>query len=380
MKLKTALTFLLLIPGLGWTEPYFAAWNGVNCNACHVNQTGGWIRNTFGKKYGNQLATFDWEGLENAAKDANKTLPLAISVGLDIHESYFGTFYQNPNPQYQVTNVNGFLSGPSGSLSNPLLPNGGRQALEIAVKPNTDLQGVFTYRLDSETTNEMYILWNNLPADGYLKLGKFTVPYGLELADDNSLIRTPLGFDFNSSPAQGLEGGFFADPTFLNFAIFNGDSASTEKSIAGKGGFQWDGWALAGSIYGQDLDLPTGTLRYGLYGWGRFSPVVLLAEYDMGYNGISSGIQDNIQAYHLSAEGDLGFDCYLRFATEWFWDSLATNPAQGLRHAVSFRCYPVHNLKFQLDLSRAVPTNGSSNYVAYGPTEDMVMADAYLFY
>lgn len=355
----------------GWAEPYLAAWKGVNCNACHTNQTGGWLRNGFGKNYGNRLATFDWEGLANAAQGANKVIPASVSVGLDIHESYVETFFQKP-----VTNVNGFLSGPG--FGN--YPNGGRQALEIGVKANQDLTGVLTYRLDDYSTREMYILWNNLPAEGYLKLGKFNLPYGLELADDNSLVRSALGFGFDNNPGEGLEGGIYPDPFFVNFAFFNGDTTTSEKAFSGKGGFEGNGWALAGSVFGQNLDLVTKSVRYGAYGWGRIWPVVILAEFDQGYDGISLISQDNIQAYHVSAEGDLGYDCYLRFATEWFWDSLGTNPADGFRHVISFRCYPVHNLKFQLDLARTVPSPSSTNYTQLGPVEDMVVANAFFYY
>jgi len=372
MKIKTfCLSLLVSIPCLLNAEPYFAAWKGVNCNACHMNQTGGWLRDGFGKNYGNQLATFDWEGLANAAKGASKPLPSAISVGLDIHESYVETFFQKP-----VTNVNGFLSGPG--FGN--YPNGGRQALEIGIKANEVLTGVLAYRLDDYSTREMYILLNNLPADGYLKLGKFTLPYGLELADDNSLVRGALGFSFDNNPAEGLEGGIYPDPFFANFAFFNGDTTTSEKAFSGKGGFSGDGWALAGSVFGQNLDLVTKSVRYGAFGWGRVAPVVILAEFDQGSDGITSTSQNNIQAYHVSAEGDLGYDCYLRVATEWFGDSMGSNSSDGFRHLVSFRCYPVHNLKFQLDLVRTAPAASSANYTNLGPVEDMVVADAFFYY
>jgi hypothetical protein len=358
--------------GLGRSEPYFAAWKGVNCNACHVNQTGGWLRTGFGKKFGNQLATFDWEGLADAAKGASKSIPSQVSVGLDIHESYLATFYQAP-----ATNINGFYSGPYPAAFRS---GGGRQALEIGVQANTDLSGVLTYRLDDQSTQEMYALLGNLPADGYLKMGKFTLPYGLELADDDSLVRVPLGFGFDENPAEGLEGGVYPNPFFINAAVFNTPNTGSERAFSAKGGLTGDGWALAGSVFGQNLDMATQQLRYGAYGWGRIEPVVLLAEFDEGFNNSASNSQDSIQAYHLSAEGDLGFDCYLRLATEWYWDSLGVNPAEGLRHVLSFRCYPVHNLKFQVDWVRAVPSANNANYASLGPVEDTVVADAYLFY
>src|SRR6185369_8060232 len=76
-------------------EPYFAALKGVNCNACHVNQTGGWIRNDFGKTFGNGLETFDWKGISEAAQAIKHNTPSWVSVGLDLEEGYQATFNSN---------------------------------------------------------------------------------------------------------------------------------------------------------------------------------------------------------------------------------------------------------------------------------------------
>src|SRR5581483_6095193 len=209
MRFKGAFFCLaVLVPALGWSEPYLAAWKGVNCNACHMNQTGGWLRNDFGKNYGNQLATIDWQGLENAAQSAARAAAPRVAIGFDLHEAYVGTFYPKP-----VTNVNGFLSGSAGSNQ---FPNAGRQALEIGVNANENVAGVLTYRLDDNQTREMYGLIKNLPEGGYLKFGKFTVPYGLELADDNSLVRSGLGFTFDNAPSEGIEAGIYPGPAFVN--------------------------------------------------------------------------------------------------------------------------------------------------------------------
>jgi hypothetical protein len=374
MRRTTFLGFaavLMLGPSLTWAEPYLAAWKGVNCNACHVNQTGGWLRNGFGKKYGNQLATFDWQGIDNAAKGLTRPLPSQVAFGFDLHESYVGAFFQAP-----ATNVNGFLSGPA--YGN--YPNGGRQAVEVGVQANDDVSGVLTYRLDDNTPKEIYGLVRNLPLDGYVKFGKFTTPYGLGLADDNSFVREGLGFTFDNYPNEGIEVGLYPNPAFLNVALFNGDTGTSEKAFSGKAGFQGDGWMIAGSLFGQNLDLVTKKMRYGGFGWGRLGPVVLMAEYDSGYDLLTPTTQNNVQAAHISAEGDLGFDCYLRLTTEWLQDSMGFNVDNGYRHLISFRCYPVHNIKCQLDLIRTAPTPASSHYSALGPVEDMVVADAFLFY
>lgn len=361
--------FMLFLSGAqAWAEPYLAAWKGVNCNACHVNQTGGWLRNDFGKNYGNSLETFDWQGLSDAAQTVKHNTPSWVAVGVDMHEGYEANFFQK---------------GPS-SLNNFTTPPISRQAFEMAVKANEAVSGVFTYEVGEpgNPLKEAYGMVSNLPEGAYLKFGQFvTPPYGLTLADDNSLIRSPLGFSFDStfvsSTLSGAEAGIYPTPLFLNTGFYNSPTTFAERIVSAKGGLQLPEITLAGSFYGQDLDLGTQIVRYGAYGWGRLGPVVLLGEYDLGYNGPSPG--DNYRAYHGSAEFDLGSSVYLRLTSEWLKDSLAS-VYNGYRSVVSVRCYPVRNLKFQLDLQRYDPSAGTASYNANGPSFYGLLADAFIFY
>jgi hypothetical protein len=352
-----------------WSEPYLAAWKGVNCNACHVNQTGGWIRNDFGKNYGNSLQTFDWQGLSDTLQSVKHTTPSYVSVGLDIHQDYTATFNQAP-----ATDQNAFV---------PL----SRMALEINAKANDYISGVITYLVGESSAREIYGLISKLPVDGYVKLGQFTTPYGLELADDNSLVRTPLGFSFDNAPNTGVEAGIYPDPVFVNAAFFNSPTSSTsptgieEKAVSGKAGVQFSKITIGGSVYAQDLDLTTQVVRYGTFGWGRIGPVVILGEYDQGYNGpVPTAAPDLTKAYHASAEVDLGSSVYLRLATEWIDDTTKVNGSDGFRHVVSLRCYPVQNFKFQLDLQRYEPASWTLAYTANGPSYYGLLADAFIFY
>ncbi len=389
LSLRVALVLLSLSATEAWAEPYFAAWKGVNCNACHMNQTGGWLRNDFGKNYGSTLETFDWAGISEAAQKIQHNAPSWVAVGLDLHEGYRATFRNNPN-----------LDQDSFNTSKTLYP--ARQSFSIGIKANENISGVLTYRLDeSGGVKEAYGLVSGLPEGAYLKLGKFMLPYGLTLSDDNSLVRyflspanNPGLFSFDNPVNDGVEAGIYPGPAFLNAAVVDGSSAFgtptvpgyNEKIFSAKGGVGFHDFTLGGSLFGQDLDLSSRSMRYGAYGWGRLGPVVILAEYDGGYD--DSGAtptgpvtaSNSLQAYHGSLEVDLGQSMYLRVVSEYLNHSTPSGSSyDGFRHVLSFRCYPVRNLKFQLDLQRMDPTAGTPSAVNGSP-DYAVVADAFVFY
>ena len=387
------LVFISLGASSAWAEPYLAAWKGVNCNACHLNQTGGWGRNDLGKNYGNSLETFDWQGLSDAAQVIKHNTPSFVSTGLDIHESYTATFNKNSALDQNIfdqTSPN-YLTGASFSLS---------------ARVNEVVSGVFTYKLDQNEIKEVYGLISGLPEGLYFKLGRFTLPYGLELADDNSLVRSYLNgnFSFDGGTPDGMEVGIYPGPVFLNVALVNGDMSqqldlsaavthtNSEKIVSAKGGINLSDFTLGGSVYGENLDLATKEVRGGAFGFGRLGPVVILGEFDSGYDGqtliydpLLPGFSDFgknfYTTYHASAEVDLGRSIYLRATSEFIDHSIKkASVFDGFRHVLSLRSYPVRNFKFQIDLARMSATPNSPYAMAVGTPNYSLTADAFIFY
>ena len=391
------LVFISLGASSAWAEPYLAAWKGVNCNACHLNQTGGWGRNDFGKNYGNSLETFDWQGLSDAAQVIKHNTPSFVVTGVDIHESYISTFNKNP-----AFDQNSFQS-------NNYFP--GRVAFSFEAKANEVVSGVFTYQLDESAVREAYALVSGLSEGLYFKLGRFTFPYGLELADDNSLVRGALNanFSFDGGTPDGVEVGAYPGPVFLNAALVNGDMSqqtdlsaavthiNSEKIVSAKGGINFSEFTLGGSVYGENLDLAAKKVRGGVFGFGRLGPVVILGEFDSGYDGqtliydpavLSSPTfpfadfgKNYYTTYHASAELDLGGSIYLRAASEYIDHSIKqASVFDGFRHVLSLRSYPVRNFKFQIDLARMSATPNSPYAMAVGTPNYSLTADAFIFY
>ena len=69
----------------------------------------------------------------------------------------------------------------------------------------------------------------DLPLNGYVKAGKFLLPYGLRLQDDAEFIRAQTGFSYKT-PDQGLEVGF--EPGSLSFfvAVSDGTAGAAEDN------------------------------------------------------------------------------------------------------------------------------------------------------
>jgi hypothetical protein len=392
-RLGAMLAVLFLGFSKAGAEPYFAAWKGVNCNACHMNQTGGWMRNDFGKNYGSSLETFDWQGLSEASQAIRRNTPTWVASGVDIHESYTATFNQNP-----ALNQSSFYQ------ISPYYP--GRSSFSLCVKANEAISAVFTYRLDQGAPKEVYGLISGLPEGLYFKLGRFMMPYGLTLADDYSLVRDILhpAFSFDNPTNDGIEVGIYPGPVFLNAALVNGDNSQlrnppffgpvtqtlAEKIVSTKLGVNLSEFTLGASYYGENLDLPYRKMRYGIFGWGRVGPVVLLGEYDQGYDSLMDttvfpavplGVDNNFKAYHVSLESDLGGSVYLRATSELIDHSYKVATVfDGFRHVLSLRCYPVRNLKVQIDGARMDPDAASPYFAAVGGPNYSLTIDAFIFY
>ncbi len=66
---------------------------------------------------------------------------------------------------------------------------------------------------------------------GYLKAGRFLLPYGLRIVDDDAFVRRVTGFNFDSQD-HGLEIGIEPGPLSLALALTNGTQGGKENNRA----------------------------------------------------------------------------------------------------------------------------------------------------
>lgn len=233
----------------------------LSCGVCHVNPSGGMLRNTAGFYYG------------------TKTLPLITTIPGDLKDDV------------ELIKTNKFLTL-GGDFRFMSLYQEDRERnpaffpmqADLYVKANLHKNVSFLTQLGMErggnaAVRESFGLLENLPYNSYLKLGKFIPPYGHRLEDHTAFIRTETGFDHSKPDAyySGMEIG--AEPliAFGRFAYFNEDrtpAENTEESRRGVSGvLGWQGlWLQLGASY---LDIinyeSTSTLSadrtaYGIFG------------------------------------------------------------------------------------------------------------------
>ncbi|MBV6477897.1 MAG: hypothetical protein HGGPFJEG_00642 [Ignavibacteria bacterium] len=193
----------LLVSDYAFTYPRFAAYTGDKCIDCHVNPTGGLMRNKGGYYYAkNNLSMELFEKIAGKTQFSPK-ISKGITIGSDVRIA------QVDNEVEGSTNFNSFLAM-QGDLYvnaeiNKILNVFATSGIQI---PNT------------ETEYEVYGMISNLPADLYFKVGRFKPNFGTRIVEHRAyqrkyLLNTP--YDANT----GFEIGVSPDWFNFNMGIYN---------------------------------------------------------------------------------------------------------------------------------------------------------------
>ncbi len=256
---------LLLVSMTAEAEPYLAVRQGQKCIACHVNPTGGGLRNAAGH-------AFSQNGLAARPIDTGETQWLGqvsrfFSIGGDLRAS--GTYTDLPDAE---------------DLDLAFAVDELRAYFDFSVIPDR-LSIYVDQRLapgNSRNLEAYGRLWLDQQSRYYVKAGQMYLPYGLRLEDDTAFIRQVPGINF-FTPDNGVELGLEAGPWTAQLAISNGTAGGPE-SDSGK---QWSlrgeyvdaAWRLGSSYNFNDADIGERHLA-ALFAGLKSGPIVWLAEAD----------------------------------------------------------------------------------------------------
>jgi hypothetical protein len=275
-------SFILLFSGANSLAlPRFALMQGTKCQSCHLNPTGGGMRNDYGVTY-----SIDKVPLEST-KDSDFTFSGKLSDHISIGGDTRGQFI------YDI-----------GSKKS------GFQEMTTGIYGSVQLNKKYSFYFKQDLANpgygeltgpELFGLAKILPGGGYVKGGVFMPNFGWRLDDHTAYTRGgDLGI-INATYVQqglifipnykdvGVEVGAYLGGLFLTAGLFNGDgnkqpiSISSDKAYAVKAEY-------SGTV--SELNYTVGISGYGFksmsmggvnlgFGFGDFT---VLGEYDLTAN------------------------------------------------------------------------------------------------
>ncbi|MCX6134644.1 MAG: hypothetical protein NTU47_12590 [Ignavibacteriales bacterium] len=199
--------------------PRFATQLNLPCQSCHVNPSGGGMRNAFGQSFGSDSLSLKSTREAYAIDDFSTKIGEFMSYGADFR---FLAFYQS-------------RTNPDASLSS-FFPMQMDLYFNLAVSKKISLY--INPAFGPYNRLEAFGIARILPANGYLKLGRFAPPYGLRFDDHTSFIRQATPFRNNMGQQTGLELGFRTGSVVAMGALTNGTRGDLDgilsKAVFGK--------------------------------------------------------------------------------------------------------------------------------------------------
>jgi hypothetical protein len=249
---------LLLAVTPASAEPYLAFRTGLKCSACHTNVTGGGNRNAFGGIYSQSQLPM------TPGSVVSRNLTDFLQIGWDLRVEGSGTF-KTSNPQTTMGLDVAQLYAAAELLESRLV-----FYIDQTVGP------------DRAVAREAFGMVKRLPGEGYIKAGKFLLPYGLRLQDDAEYIRERTGFSY-FTPDQGVEVGAEPGPLSFSVALTNGTAGTAEndngKQLTTSAAFVSRRFRAGAS--GSINDAADNTREaVGAFGGVTVGPIVLLGELD----------------------------------------------------------------------------------------------------
>jgi len=268
-------------------EPYLALRAGLSCSACHANRTGGGGRTAYGSGYGSQQ--LPWKKTYGADSLWDGAIHARVRIGGDLRGAYLGRLRKDAPyvGEYRLSEANVYLTA-------DLLPDRLTFYVDERLAPG------------AATARELFALLRPGPRGVYVKAGRFFLPFGWRLLDDDAATRRPVGFSFDQSDT-GIEVGAEEGGWSGILSVSNGTAGAPEtdngKQASFVGAYTRPRWRVGLSAANNDL---AGRRRHragGVFGGIRRGALVLLAEIDRVESRGAAGPEIEGEARH--AELDL---------------------------------------------------------------------------
>ena len=361
MTRATGLSMLALAVGLmllaaeANAEPRFALREGVACSHCHVNRTGGGMRTDFGNVFSQTgLGTWDPFGStdprigDRGAIGANVRLTnrTVLSAKTKFADKVFERESSN---SFEMPEANVYIRA-------ELVPELLRVYVDETVAP------------EAAANREAFVMLSGLPADGYVKAGRFLLPYGLRLYDDQAFIRQETGFTY-ANQDMGVEIGFAPHPFHFALAFTNGSLGGGDTNFAKQvsahatlvGDWLRGGLSAAWNDTSSD-EMKFWSLTTGGHIGARLGRMLLLGEFDWIHGSNDTESTDQ-WALYTGVDFEAWKGLYLRAVFEAFdpLKSLRNNERDRFVLGMSWFPIPMFEVRAECRLNRDIPQRIEGN-------------------
>lgn len=331
-------------------EPYLAVQQGYKCVTCHVNPTGGGMRNMFGNVFAlNVLPAHRIEVGDNSWTGA---INHYVMLGGDVRADWTATDipHQQQANEFDVSEARVYLNVEA-------IPDRLSIYLDERLAPG------------SATNLEAYARYWTVDHAWFVQAGRMYLPFGLRLEDDTAFTRTVPGINM-TTPDTGVEVGWEATNWTVQIALSNGSAGGQEnddgKQVTGQVAYVDPRWriGLASSFNQSDAG---DRAAYGLFGGLRTGPVAWLAEADLVVDdGFTEGTRELVSAL-LEADWAILRGHNLKLVAEWYDPDRDVDNDEQTRWSAVYEYSPIQFLQLRGG-ARAydgIPQNDLQNRTLY---------------
>ena len=363
MRWRISTTLLVgaaLCAPAAFAEPYLAVQSGFKCSMCHMNPSGGGMRNVYGNAWAqNELArrvvTLGAEDAPGWLGEINRYL----AVGGNVRASF------------EHEDV------PDGdSLSEFELRRADLHAAFRAVPNLVTLYVDERIAPGGAIACEAFALVT--PANGRytIKAGKFVLPFGLRLEDDTAFVRQITGINFDTAD-HGVELGVELPRWSAQLAVTNGTAgggeSDTGKQTSLRGAYVAPRFRVGASYNYNNAALGDREMVGAFVGF-RTGPISWLAEADLVTDDVDGGERD---AEVTLVEGNLRFrrGHNLKVTYEWHDPDNDVDEDERERYSIVWEHSPMQHVQSRIGARfyNGVPEDAVSN-------RDVLFAELHLYF
>jgi hypothetical protein len=325
-------------------EPYLALLEGYKCNVCHVNPTGGGLRNDFGLTYAKLLLPA--ETVDNALDSWTGKLTDRLRIGGDLRAAWSRDTAPN-TPSQQAFALEQF-----------------RVYADLTIIPNK--LGIYVDELiapNGSQNEEAYVRYGSTSDGFYVKGGQFYLPFGWRLQDQTAFVQEVSGINM-TTPDKGLEVGYEHAAWSAQFDITNGASNATTGSgyeVTTQVVYTKPIWRVG--IAGSSISSSAGDRRLGgLFAGLKTGPIAWLAEGDIVHDDSFPGGRTT-QAALLEGDWRLLKGHNLKLTAEYENPDHAVRNNQETRYSLVYEYTPLPFLQLRAGYRHyfGIPQNNTQN-------------------